>query len=180
MNQTVPIYNMSYILEELGKLITSKFVTELNYIKRVHILTSNEAMTNLTVENIPAIIITPIGEVHTVGPAANMARQIYSISIKIVARSSDPNKFRTKLADKNIFDLTQKLRELLYKNKRLDNKLFEMKNNFIVRDIDVLFNMSDGVFNAREINIEYVSIEAYVLESNSQPVLQLPHGIIFT
>lgn len=147
----------------------------------VKILSAYEQNTLLKTDHIPCLLIMPVGERFETGPMASSGRMVYTLKLRIVTRSHNPNKYRT-AEPYNMYALTDSIRNTLLANKKLvsddyERCLWGMRLTWITQDIDQMY-ANGGSFTARDITIEYEHIEAYTGSRNNQVNNQLPQGAL--
>ena len=167
------------LLVTLRKYLEDNLCKSGDFLKTVRVMSDFEAETLLKTNIIPCLLIAPVGEETEFGPVNNSSKVIMSIKMRLITRSADPNKYRIGDTDKNIYSLTQTIRDLLLYNKMLSGKVFGLRPRFSVKDIDILFGEQAGHFSARDIFIEYERLETWTGNHNIQHSSALPAGITF-
>jgi hypothetical protein len=116
----------------------------------------------------------PAGETHEPGPMANTARQVLGVRMRLIMQSADQHSYMldpiTGTAyNITVLEMTDRVREFLYENKRPVDDIFEMRPLFRVDDG---MWMSDGVARViREISLEYTKLEGWTGAANNQTSL---------
>jgi hypothetical protein len=175
---------MNELIAELLVLFNTELVGTDYYFRSVHILDNFAMETLLRVQHFPALVITPINERHEQGPFADTAREIFAIRLRIAARSKDTYAYQVDAIEgtkhnRDVFTLSDKIRDVLYQNKRLVTNTFELRPKFNCTILNVLWTEQSGQFSARDIQIEYTRLELYTGMQNDQSSLDAPHLINF-
>lgn len=164
---------MDFIMAQLRKLFEDNLRDSLSYIVAVLILDAISKETIMKAQHYPSIVITPKTEDHPPGPFALTARQVYRITLMILARSVNIEAYQVPSnsgtpENPTIYAISRKIREILFANKHLIDSVFEMRSMFVVNQIQV------GNVSAQNITIEYAELERYTGMQNSQDSLSLP------
>lgn len=170
---------MNTLLADLLKLLYDNMVVIDKTITSIHILDTFSMETLLKVQHLPAIVISATTERHEQGPFTNTAREIYVLRLRLIARSVDVNAYQVVpvagvSSVTNIFSLSNRVRDILYQNKRLNAGVFEMRPRFDCVDLNVLWSEKSGQYSARDIYIEYTKLELYDGMQNEQSSLTIP------
>ncbi len=138
----------------------------------VQIMTDTEAHANLRSDFYPCITIAPSGGSHPTGPFANTATQLVGVKLRIWASAYVLN--ASKLTPvigsnttKNIFDITEEVRRLLYANKQIAGAL-QMGDGFDYSDAE---GVASGYMQIRDMYINYSFLEKYTGNANNQSTL---------
>ena len=164
------------ILHKLKEYFVTNFQAT-NLVKLVKIMSNYEVQTSLQISQIPCIIISPNGERYIRSQVGNLYDQYFNIIVRIIARSTDMNKYRDPSYEKNIYKLSEKIRDKLVQNKTLDGLVTGIGEEYAIKDIDVLYNNTNGLFNCREISLSYYRFSTFVGNRNDQKNTQVPSGI---
>lgn len=168
---------MQETLEALANLLETTLVDQHQVLKTVKWYSDFESSVFLRKEMLPTIILTPIGDDFSQGPIGNTGLMKLDIRIRIVLKSTDSKKGKTRpVSEPTIYQLTKMVREIILSNKTLDGKVFDMEPKWVVKDRDVI-HRGQGHFTARDIFFAYRKLESYTGRRNNQVSTKVPEGM---
>ncbi len=166
------------ILEYITDKLSTNFV-DTGKIDYVDIRSPKETEVFFRSSEIPGMFVSSFGERMSNSKIANTTIIIHVIRIRLITLSLDRNKYRTKIVN-NVYRLTNELREIIFKDKKLNGLVFEFGNKWIVKDVNILHAKSTIRYTARDVFINYHTLEAYTGRRNNQKSVELPEGLKFS
>lgn len=172
---------MAKLLLALRTMLRERYIPtrEPFNLKGVFNLTEFESATLLNVDSLPCIIINTNGEIPTYGPFAGTVTRTFKFIIRMIARSSDPLKYRKEVNPYNVYNLSDDIRLAIAENKTLgfsgvmgDYTLVSALQP--VEELDVMFGPEAGSFNARQMEVSYSVLENWQGDRNNQRTLKTP------
>jgi hypothetical protein len=166
---------MDTLLATLRTYLTGQLVSD--YLSMVEVSDPQSMGLFLNAASLPLMLIVPLGERHEPGAFSLTARMIYSVSLRIFARSADPLAYLVPPIsgtndNKTISAISDKVRKALYQDKHLGGEVFEMLPAFTITDT-ALDAETAGTIPARDIRVDYSKLEGYTGMANDQESLSL-------
>lgn len=164
---------MSLLLAELLSLLSTELIdTPISgryALRTIHLLNSAQ-MDQVRAHHYPCLIIMAASETHDPGQFANTARQKYRIDMIVCAESCSLTAYKVDqisgTADNmTIYNITDKIREILYQNKKLVSSTFEMEPEYSASPVRV---SGSGKYDYRQVTISYTRLEYYTGMQNDQ------------
>ena len=168
--------NMAGLLKELQSYLYGKLVTDDQVLTSVQFMDVFDIAQLLKSIELPACVITPVGESHVSGPFANTARQMYTLRLVLIAQdwmSGAYSVVPVSGTPTNVdFSIVQeKIRLYLDGQKRLLTDTFEFGRRFDVTYFNTLNTPDNGNLTRRDIAIEYFDLELDTGKANDQDSL---------
>lgn len=174
---------MTELLAQLYLFLFEELIKTEKIINSIHLLDDYGMGDKLKANHMPALVITPMNEQHETGPAADTAREIFGIRLRIIGKSVSEQAYQIKPLENtatvvDVNTISDKIKTVLYGNKRLTQDIFEMRPKFTCRFLSTLFNGQSGHFTAKDIFIEYTRLELYTGMQNDQDTIQPPDRVV--
>lgn len=162
---------MDTLLAQLLTLLWNNLVSSTpKYFRLIDMIDAFYETRSISTTDLPALIIRPAGDRPEQGPFIDVNRIVYAVEMLIIARSIDWQKWQSESGLPNVHEMTRKIREVLFANKKLTSDTFEMRDLFEVQDLTWDRPMG-GKTASRQIRIEYTKLELYTGMVNNQPDL---------
>ena len=147
-------------------------------LKGIYSMSDFESETNLKTTQFPCLVIAERGENTVSGPFGNTQTTSFRVTVRVVARSINPKKYRESENAGNVFAITSEVRRLLATDKRLstisDGFTYSLGIISETTDRDFLFQTTFGHANVRDIMVTYSRLEDWTGPQNNQTTLETP------
>ncbi len=129
-------------------------------------------------KSLPLITLSPLGETTDLGPMANTSSRIFRVRVRIWQKSHDPKQALQPDSERNMYDTTETVRELLNGNKGVQiagSPALRFQYHRMIpdntTDLAAPESRDTGEMIARDIIVQYWRMEEWTGERNNQATL---------